>query len=215
MAPEPGRTSPVLASLIAVLAGARHCAGAPSGWVPPFATVIIRCNGIATAGSDVYVSHSNGLERFDCADPWDCQSVARSTWTSGYTEAIAVSGEYVYSAHSHGVDLQHTTNFSTTYEKTQTQDARMSCNSIVASKSHVFAACTHMSDPLACLYVFEKPLKHVATGYCSGASSTAVFFEETTSMVYVGTEDGVQAFDARDPTNVVQGNVFSTGYTVT
>ncbi|KAJ9456623.1 hypothetical protein DIPPA_54832, partial [Diplonema papillatum] len=209
MAPGPGLASPVLTSFL-VLACARHCAADSSRWASPVRTGNVQCGGAAAAGSDVYVAHTSGLERFDCTNPWNCQSVVWLPTMMGYTREIALSGEYVYLANSVGIDLQHASNL-TSIEMVM----YLECGSIAVGESHVFATCTDVNDAFACLYVYEKPLKHVATGYCWGATPTTVFFEKTTSMVYVGTDNGVQVFDALDPANLVQRDVFCAGYTVT
>ncbi|KAJ9456621.1 hypothetical protein DIPPA_20409 [Diplonema papillatum] len=204
MTREPAWASPVLASFV-VLACARRCAGGYSRWASPD-RVSTGCVGVATSGTDVYVGHGTGVERFDCADPLDCQSVADRNFLMGSPRGIAFSSGYVYVANTAGIHLLNATSYGTAGML-----RGLDCYSIAAEGSHMFAACTNVSDPLACLYVIEKPLKHVATGYCSRGSPTTVFFEETTSTVYVGTDDGVQAFDALDPTNLVQRDVFCTG----
>ncbi|KAJ9456619.1 hypothetical protein DIPPA_20405 [Diplonema papillatum] len=210
MTREPHRASSVLASFL-VLACARRCAGGYSRWASPD-RVSTGCVGVATSGTDVYVGHGTGVERFDCADPLDCQSVADPKFQMGSPRGIAFSSGYVYVANTAGIQLLEANLDSITPASSGRLRGLGDCAGIAAGGSHMFATCTDAKDPLACLHVVEKPLELVgATGYCLGGSPTTVFFEETTSTVYVGTDDGVQAFDALDPTNLVQGDVFCAG----
>ncbi|KAJ9455308.1 Adhesive plaque matrix protein [Diplonema papillatum] len=160
-----------------------------------------QCAGIASSGSDVFVGHATGLQRFDCADPELCQSAVERKFL--IPQAVASSGGgYVYVATADGVEALHPSNLSTAF-----WFSGSNCTAVAAGDAHVFTACTTASG--AGLYAFDLSLVHLGTATCAGGSPSMLFFEETTTKVYVALDTGVQAFEVADPANMVGGTLFS------